>query len=462
MHEIDLDNLPRRKTYDWFNSFNNPTYGLTVKLDVTSLVEHTKKHNESFFINMLYIVVKALNSVDNLRMRFENNEPVLYDEINPAITVMIKNEIFENVRLINKDNYKEFYEMAKERIDKAKYQDKLNNESYNSTASYNEYYITCLPWTDFISMTHPIPEDKSSQTVPRVCWGKYIENNGKYEISLNITVSHVFVDGYHLSKVFNVCEGFNGPARESVYGAILEQLKINYSGPDSTNLLMCHNKYLVKNILKNSFLVPFGYTITNKEEIELLKNKNIEYPVIVKLNSEGSSMGMTKDSIVYNYNDLHKEVCKLLDKYDRTVLIEQYISGKDISMIYVEGLGALGPCIVNCDSEFYDYEMKSIKDDTVDIKTLDGKFNDLKDTVCKMANRLDIKGYAKLDFRLHDDKCYLIEINSQVSFHPEGEFITCAKKDGYEFNDIVSYIVSRALTTTKKINSVGIRGDINE
>ena len=141
---------------------------------------------------------------------------------------------------------------------------------------------------------------------------------------------------------------------------------------------------------------------------------------------------------VYKRQDLHKEVCKLLDKYDRTVLIEQYISGKDISMIYVEGLGALGPCIVNCDSEFYDYEMKSIKDDTVDIKTLDGKFNDLKDTVCKMANRLDIKGYAKLDFRLHDDKCYLIEINSQVSFHPEGEFITCAKKDGYEFNDIVT------------------------
>lgn len=107
-------------------------------------------------------------------------------------------------------------------------------------------------------------------------------------------------------------------------------------------------------------------------------------------------------------------------------------------------------------------EMKSIKDDTVDIKTLDGKFSDLKDTVCKMANKLDIKGYAKLDFRLHDDKCYLIEINSQVSFHPEGEFITCAKKDGYEFNDIVCYIVSRALTTSKKINSIGIRGDINE
>ena len=37
-------------------------------------------------------------------------------------------------------------------------------------------------------------------TITTLC---YIENNGKYEISLNITVSHVFVDGYHLSKVFN-------------------------------------------------------------------------------------------------------------------------------------------------------------------------------------------------------------------------------------------------------------------
>jgi len=46
--------------------------------------------------------------------------------------------------------------------------------------------------------------------------------------------------------IFNICEGFNGPARESVYAAILEQYKYNYSGPDSTNLLVCHNKYLSK------------------------------------------------------------------------------------------------------------------------------------------------------------------------------------------------------------------------
>lgn len=204
--EINIEKLPRKKTYEWFKSFSNSTYGITKNLDVTSLVKHTKDNQESFFINMLYIVVNALNSVEELKMRFKDNKPVIYDDINPAITVMTKSEIFENVRFINKHNYKDFYNIAKEEIDKAKNQSKLNNKSYNLLNDWNEYYITCLPWTSFTGISHPIPDDIHSQVVPRICWGKYTKNNNKYEISLNITVSHIFVDGYHLFKVFNKIE----------------------------------------------------------------------------------------------------------------------------------------------------------------------------------------------------------------------------------------------------------------
>lgn len=260
--------------------------------------------------------------------------------------------------------------------------------------------------------------------------------------------------------VFNICEGFHGPARESVYAAILEQLGFNYSGPDSTNLLVCHNKFLAKNILKKSVLVPFGYVL--KEKNDLLKLGDIKYPLIVKLNSEGSSMGMTKDSVVYDFDSLKKEVNRFLDTYNRGVLIEQYIQGKDISMIYVEGIGALGPCEVNCASEFYNYEMKSIKDDTVEISIMQGDFNELKKIVTEIAKKLDIKGYAKIDFRIGGNKFYLVEVNAQVSFHPEGEFITCAKRDSYSFEQIINYIVEKALKSNKKINSVGIVGDIDE
>ena len=218
---------------------------------------------------------------------------------------------------------------------------------------------------------------------------------------------------------------------------------------------MCHNKFLVKNLLKNYIDCPKGYSVCEEKDIDLLRN--IRFPAIVKLNSEGSSMGMDEKSIVNSYGELKNQVLSLIQRYDRNVLVEEYVDGQDLSMIYIEGIGALGPCIVNCDSEFYDYEMKTINDDAVDIQTTTGEFDALKNIVLTIAEKLDIKGYAKIDFRKKDDKYYLIEVNSQVSFHPTGEFITCAKTDGYSFDYIINYIVERALITGNKKNSIGYK-----
>ncbi len=203
MQKLDIENSLRKKTYDWFKSFKNPTYGINVTMDVTKLVNHSKATKTSFFINMLYIVVNGLNSVPELRMRFVDNTPVIFEDINPAITVMTENDVFENVRFENKKNYKDFYNLAKQEIDKAKYETKLTANNYNPTNAWNEYYITCLPWLNFTGANQPMTEELHSQTVPRICWGKYVNNNGKYEMTLNITVSHVFVDGLHISKAFN-------------------------------------------------------------------------------------------------------------------------------------------------------------------------------------------------------------------------------------------------------------------
>lgn len=203
MQELDIENSLRKKTYDWFKSFKNPTYGINVIMDVTKLVNYSKITNTSFFINMLYIVVNGLNSVPEMRMRFVNNKPVIFDDINPAITVMTTNDVFENVRFENKKNYKDFYLLAKKHIDEAKQETKLTESSYNLANTWNEYYITCIPWLNFSGVNQPMTEELHSQTVPRICWGRYTNNNSKYELTLNITVSHIFVDGLHISQAFN-------------------------------------------------------------------------------------------------------------------------------------------------------------------------------------------------------------------------------------------------------------------
>lgn len=203
MKEIELLKWNRLRTYEWFKDFSDSTYGMNVKVDVTNLVNYTKENKHSFFIDLLYIVLKGLNSVEEMRMRLVDGKPVIFDDINPAFAVMTKTGTYENVRIENNNNFKEFYKISSENIEIAKNQLKINNNDYNPQNCYNEYYITCVPWVDFTNITHPIPDNIESQCIPRICWGKYSENNGKYEMTLNITVSHIFVDGFPLSTAFN-------------------------------------------------------------------------------------------------------------------------------------------------------------------------------------------------------------------------------------------------------------------
>lgn len=201
MKEIDVKKWNRYKQYKWFNSFSNPTYGMNVELDVTDLVKYSKENNKSFFVCFLYILLKGLNSVLEMRIRYVDGKVVIFDDINPAYTVMTEANTFENVTSKNYHDFNTFYEKTKQDVEKAKHQKKVK-ESYNEGRTFDEYYITCVPWINFSGLTHPIPDDKSSQVVPRVCFGKYHLVNDRYKMMLNITVSHEFVDGFPLSQVF--------------------------------------------------------------------------------------------------------------------------------------------------------------------------------------------------------------------------------------------------------------------
>ena len=72
MHEIDIVNLPRKKTYEWFKTFENSTYGINVTMDITNLIKHVKEKKESFFIDMLYsqsVAVISSSPLFSLQLR---------------------------------------------------------------------------------------------------------------------------------------------------------------------------------------------------------------------------------------------------------------------------------------------------------------------------------------------------------------------------------------------------------
>lgn len=203
---IDPKTWNRKSSYDWFNSFEDATYSITIKMDCTDLVKYSKETKTSFFVNILYLITTGLSSVDELRTRIVNGEIRVYDVIDPTYTVTTKHGTFDNAKSKFYSDYPSFYKAAKEEVDRVKNEEKMK-EGYNDSNNYDEYYMTCIPWLFMETMTHPTGvKDKSSQSVPRVCWDKYNEVNGRYEIRLNVTVSHVVCDGKPLCEALNSCK----------------------------------------------------------------------------------------------------------------------------------------------------------------------------------------------------------------------------------------------------------------
>lgn len=198
---IDLNTWKRRHTFEWFSSFSDSSYGMDADVDVTNVLKYAKEKKCSFFLCMTYAVSRAMNSVPELRMRLRNGEPVIYSKINPAHTVLDGDEVITNARHRDSDDLEEYLRLGREAVEKA-VSGALQDGDYNPEKVTNDYYFTSVPWVNFRAITHAMPDDKDNQTIPRICFGKYHEENGRYLLTLNITVSHMFVDGLALARVF--------------------------------------------------------------------------------------------------------------------------------------------------------------------------------------------------------------------------------------------------------------------
>jgi D-alanine-D-alanine ligase len=130
--------------------------------------------------------------------------------------------------------------------------------------------------------------------------------------------------------VFNVAEGIHGECRESHVPAILEMFNIPYTGSGVLTQAITLNKSRKKEIL-NYYGIP-----TPRWQIFKNTNQKLDpqlcFPLIVKPDAEGSSVGITNDSLVFDAVALKEQVSKILRDYDQPALVEEYVDGREFTV----------------------------------------------------------------------------------------------------------------------------------
>ena len=85
--KLDMDTWNRAELFREFIGMTTSIYDMTVRMDVTNLINYCKENGQSFFINYLYLALRELNAIPEFRMRVHNGEPYLYNRIDCSFTV---------------------------------------------------------------------------------------------------------------------------------------------------------------------------------------------------------------------------------------------------------------------------------------------------------------------------------------------------------------------------------------
>lgn len=198
---INYESWPRRELFEFFSGMSDPFYSVTFKLDVTRVYDFAKENGLSFYYALVWLVTKALNSVEAFRYAKLDGNIVLLPERMPSFTDMKKgSETFHIVTMPAGDDIKRFCLEARRRSQAQKEFINMSEEGLDLI------YISCLPWVELTALTNERNFDPDD-AIPRIAWGKYSENAGRKTLGLSVELNHRFTDGYHIGKFNeNLCK----------------------------------------------------------------------------------------------------------------------------------------------------------------------------------------------------------------------------------------------------------------
>ena len=175
---------------------------MSARVNVEKLWKWCHENDKSFFIMSLGCLMNAVNSVPNLKRRIIDGKAIEYDYLEGLTPIMDEdNDIYKEMRV----------KVPQEFGDIIEWHDYVKDLSANILNGEMEGYFiemekrdltnvanfSCIPWIDFDMLTNCVVDGAAIQ--PLITWGKVNEN---YEMSVSITVSHIFVNGRELGYFY--------------------------------------------------------------------------------------------------------------------------------------------------------------------------------------------------------------------------------------------------------------------
>ena len=239
--------------------------------------------------------------------------------------------------------------------------------------------------------------------------------------------------------------------RMALVPAICETYNLTCIGPDVYGRVIAQDKEVSKRLALDVGLKTPPWRIV-RGHADLNSVSHVKLPCVVKPLYEGSSIGISQESLVRNHEDAVALARQLLEELGQPVLIEKFISGREVAFVAIEaGDGihsAYSEMIVEGLPNFFlqtlfDAEEKANRTQGRTVINIDSELSS-EDERCLMAflRAFGTFGYCRIDGRHADGQFYFLEMTPDAWIDPLGQFAMAFTQKGWAYEDVIREVLA--------------------
>jgi D-alanine-D-alanine ligase len=257
--------------------------------------------------------------------------------------------------------------------------------------------------------------------------------------------------------IFNLCETLPGiPNSERSVLEIITNKGFTYTGNVPDVIELSCDKQKVKEVVSSlGIRVPYGAVLTPEESADWYL-----FPAIVKPSRDHCSLTITEKSVVFDTSSLRDQIILVNNELNQPALVEDFIDGREFHVsvwnneppemlppaeMDFSAFSKAGERICTYESKFIPGSKHYEKIETLIPATLnENLFRKLERKVLATWKGFGCLDYARFDFRLRDDKLYLLDINPNNDISINTSFALAAEMTSYSYGQMLKRIVMMA------------------
>lgn len=253
--------------------------------------------------------------------------------------------------------------------------------------------------------------------------------------------------------VLTIFGGETSRNRMALVPAICESFGLRFIGPDTYGRIIAQDKEVSKRLARDCGVRTPSWLVL-RSTLDLPRLSNVAFPCVVKPLLEGSSIGITQDSIVHSPSDAEHVASDLLDRFEQPVLAEQFVAGREVAFVAIERgreiEWAYTEVVIKGDPAFFENRLFDLKEKMErrpgrSVRNIDSDLApaDLQ-AIRNLLRAYGRFGYCRVDGRMAGGDFHFLEITPDAWIHPLGQFAMGFTEKGWDYDKVIAAVLASA------------------